>query len=426
MSDLTPTPLLKERGFQSNRFSPLSFRRGAGGEVAEARRLLSSIFLFLFLAALPARPFEVHILQPTPGEPLLGEIEVRVEVTPAGTPVDRVEILLDGVPAGSAERAPYRILIDAGDENRENRLEAVAHGPGGATATATLAAPRLAADAEINVDLQQLFITVNTRNDGTAAVPGLTLADFQVFDQGKPQPIVTFGRGDVPFTAVLLVDASASMAGKPLNKALDGARGFFSGMATLDQAKLILFSDRILLETPFTSLQSVLTLGLRGVKAEGGTALNDALYLASKRLETRRGRKIAVLISDGVDVESVLSLEEAKAITRRQVTLYWLRLPRTDIDRKALVTTAWRDASGHQHEIDLLRASVLGSGGRIVDLTGVEEIPAQLTTLLRELRDQYVLGIAPTRTGRPGAWHEVRVEASGDLQIRTQDGYFEP
>ena len=302
----------------------------------------------------------------------------------------------------------------------------MAHGPGGATATATLAAPRLAADAEINVDLQQLFITVNTRNDGTAAVPGLTLADFQVFDQGKPQPIVTFGRGDVPFTAVLLVDASASMAGKPLNKALDGARGFFSGMATLDQAKLILFSDRILLETPFTSLQSVLTLGLRGVKAEGGTALNDALYLASKRLETRRGRKIAVLISDGVDVESVLSLEEAKAITRRQVTLYWLRLPRTDIDRKALVTTAWRDASGHQHEIDLLRASVLGSGGRIVDLTGVEEIPAQLTTLLRELRDQYVLGIAPTRTGRPGAWHEVRVEASGDLQIRTQDGYFEP
>jgi VWFA-related protein len=346
-----------------------------------------------------------------------------VEVSPAGTPIDRVEILLDGVTVGVAERAPYRLIIDAGDENRIHRLEAVAHGPGGAKATATLDTPRLAADVEIQVDLQQLFVTVK---DGAQPVLDLTQNSFKVFDQDQPQPVVTFGRGDIPFTAVLLVDASASMDGKPLNKALDGARAFFSSMATLDQAKLLLFSDRILLETPFTSIQSVLTLGLRGVKAEGGTALNDALYLASKRLETRRGRKIAVLISDGVDVESVLSLKEARAIARRQVTLYWLRLPRRDVDKKVLVTSAWRSAPEHQAELDLLREAVLGSGGRIVDLTSVEEIPTQLTTLLRELREQYVLGIAPRRTGSPGSWHDVRVEVPGGLQVRTQDGYFEP
>ncbi len=384
---------------------------------------LVSLLSFLLLVPAAAQALEIRILRPAEGEPILGETEVMVGISPAGTAIDRVEILLDGVPVGVAERAPYRILIDAGDENRTHRLEAVAHGPGGTRATALLNAPRLAADAEIQVDLQQLFVTVN---DGPNPVTNLTQSAFKVFDQDQPQPIVTFGRGDVPFTAVLLVDASASMAGKPLEKALDGARAFFSSMATLDQAKLLLFSDRILLETPFTSLQSVLTLGLRGVKAEGGTALNDALYLASKRLETRRGRKIAVLISDGVDVESVLSLKEAKAIARRQVTLYWLRLSRTDVDKRVLVTSAWRTAPEHQGELDLLRAAVLGSGGRIVNLTTVEEIPIQLTTLLRELRDQYVLGIAPRRTGRPGAWHEVRVEAPGGLQIRTQDGYFEP
>jgi hypothetical protein len=85
-----------------------------------------------------------------------------------------------------------------------------------------------------------------------------------------------------------------------------------------------------------------------------------------------------------------------------------------------------RSAPEHQGEIDLLRAAVLGSGGRIVDLTSVEEIPTQMTTLLRELREQYVLGIAPRRTGHTGAWHEVRVEVPGGLQVRTQDGYFEP
>lgn len=385
------------------------------------RSLVSLLSFLLFASATQA--LEVRILRPAEGEPLLGETEVMVEVSPASAPVDHVEILLDGISVGIAERAPYRILIDAGDENRTHRLEAVAHGPGGTQATATLNAPRLAADVEIQVDLQQLFVTVK---DGPNPVSDLTRASFKVFDQDQPQPIVTFGRGDVPFTAVLLVDASASMTGKPLNKALDGARAFFSSMATLDQAKLLLFSDRILLETPFTSIQSVLTLGLRGVKAEGGTALNDALYLAAKRLETRRGRKIAVLISDGVDVESVLSIKEAKAIARRQITLYWLRLPRTDVDKKVLVTSAWRSAPEHQGELDLLRDAVLGSGGRIIDLTTVEEIPTQLTTLLHELRDQYVLGIVPRRTGRSGAWHDVRVEVPGGLQVRTQDGYFEP
>jgi Ca-activated chloride channel family protein len=187
----------------------------------------------------------------------------------------------------------------------------------------------------------------------------------------------------------------------------------------------MLFSDHVSLETPFTNVQPVLTLGLRGVQADGGTALNDALYLAVKRLETRRGRKIAVLLSDGVDVESVLSIEEARAIARRQVTLYWLRLARDDDGQRIRLSSAWRDAPDHAREREKLRAAVLESGGRIVDLAGVEEIPATFTTLLRELRDQYVLGITPRRTGG-GSWHEVRVEVRGGARARTQDGYFEP
>jgi len=377
----------------------------------------------LFLVPLPARAWEVRILQPAAGEPMLGEVEVRVEVVPPATPVERVEVFLDGVPAGVAGRAPFRVLIDAGEENREHRLEVVARTAGGDQAKASLSTPRVQADAEVQVELQQLFVTVHR---GASPVLGLTRNDFTVYDQGAPQPLAAFGRGDVPFTAALLVDASASMGDGRLEKALEGARAFFAGMGPLDQAKLLLFSDHVLLETPFTSIQPVLTLGLKGATAGGGTALDDALYLAAKRLETRRGRKIAVLLSDGVDVESVLSIDAAQAIARRQVTLYWLRLRRDEDGKKVLITSAWRDAPDHQREIERLRAAVLGSGGRIADLAGVEEIPATLTALLRELRDQYVLGITPRRTGGKGSWHEVRVEVQGGLLARTQDGYFEP
>jgi Ca-activated chloride channel family protein len=381
------------------------------------------LFLGLLLAAAGARAAEVRIVEPPAGQPLFGEVEVGVEILPAGTPVERVEILLDGRSVGTAERPPYRLVIDAGEDGREHRLEAVAHAADGSEARALLTSPRLQADVQIRVDLQQLFVTLDR---GGRAAPELTRDDFTVLDQGEPQPVVTFGRGDIPFTAVLLVDSSASMVEGRLEKALDGARDFFAAMGPLDQAKLLLFSDHIRLETPFTSVQPVLTLGLRGVTPAGGTALNDALYLAVKRLEPRRGRKIAVLLSDGVDIESVLSIEEARAIARRQVTLYWLRLPRDEDGKKVLINSAWRGAPEHAREIEKLRAAVVESGGRIVDLAGVEEIPATLTTLLRELRDQYVLGIAPRRTGGPGAWHEVRVEVKGGVKARTQDGYFEP
>jgi len=382
--------------------------------------------VLLFLLSLPAWAAEVRIVQPGPGEPILGEVEVRVEIVPPGTPVERVEVFLDGQPAGVAERAPFRVLVDAGEENKQHKLEAVARTAGGAEVKASITTPKLQADAEVQVELQQLFVTVH--RDGRPMLY-LSRQEFKVFDNDVEQPLATFGRGDAPFTAVLLVDASSSMAGGRLEKALDGARAFFAGMGALDQAKLMLFSDHVLLETPFTSIQPVLTLGLRGVTASGGTALNDALYLASKRLETRRGRKIAVLLSDGVDVESVLSIDAARAIARRQVTLYWLRL-RGDTDavkgKKILINSAWRDAPSHQRELDHLRAAVLGSGGRIADLAGVEEIPATLTALLSELRDQYVLGITPRRTGGKGTWHPVRVEVQDGLVARTQDGYFEP
>jgi Ca-activated chloride channel family protein len=385
------------------------------------KRLLA--VLVLALVAPAARGAEIRIVQPPPGQPLAGEVEVRVEVLPAGTRVERIEILLDGKPVGTAARPPYHLLIDAGDDAREHRLEAVALLADGSQVRTALAAPRLQADSTIQVDLQQLFLTVDR---GGRPLPDLTRDDFTVYDQGTPQPIVTFGRGDVPFTAVLLVDTSASMAGPPLEKALEGARAFFTGMAPLDQGKLILFSDHVRLETPFTSVQSVLTLSLHSLAAEGGTALNDALYLAVRRLEPLRGRKIAVLLSDGVDIESVLPISEASALSRGQVTLYWLRLGKEIDSKRFSMSSAWRDAPEHARELEQLSATVTESGGRIIELSSVEEIPATFSALLKELRDQYVLGITPRQTGGKGTWHEVRVEARGGVRARTQSGYFEP
>lgn len=385
------------------------------------RRLL--FLCFLLWASPSAAAPSVRLVSPPPDQPLFGQVEIRAEV--AGAKASRVEIYLDNLRVGVLEAPPWRLVVDVGPENAEHSIEVVAYGPSGPIGSASLRTLPLQIDDEIEVGLQQLYVVVDR---GGQRANDLTRGDFTILDDGEPQEIVTFERGEIPFTAVLLVDSSTSMAGSRLRTAVDGAKAFVSGMKRLDEAKMILFSDRILLETPFTSVPSILTLGLAGVQAQGGTALNDALYLGLNRLQGRQGRKVIILVSDGVDIESVLAMDQVQQIARKsQAVLYWLRLRRQDeVLPLTEIFSAWRDGAGHRRELELLRSTVLESGGHIEALDSLEQIQASLQTLLRELREQYVLGYYPGRSKGSGAWHDLDLKVRGEgLQVRTQEGYLE-
>jgi Ca-activated chloride channel family protein len=374
------------------------------------------------LGAVP--PPSVRLVSPAASQPLFGEVEIRAEIQ--GAPVSKVEFYLDSLRVGVVEAPPWRIVVDVGQNNMEHSIEVLAYGPGGPIGSAALRTLPLQVDDEIEVGLQQLYVVVER---GNRRVTDLTRDDFTVLDDGVPQPLVTFERGEIPFTAVLLVDASISMSGDRLRTATDGAKGFVAGMKRLDEAKLLLFSDRILLETPFTSVPSIVSLGLSGVQPQGGTALNDALYLALKRLEGSQGRRVVVLLSDGIDIESVLPMEQVQEIARRtHAVLYWLRLRRYAEQELPFVEifSAWRDGAGHRRQMDLLQSTVLESGGRIETLDNLEQVKPALETLLRELRDQYVLGYYPSQSKGRGTWHDLELHVRGDgLQVRTQEGYLE-
>jgi Ca-activated chloride channel family protein len=196
----------------------------------------------------------------------------------------------------------------------------------------------------------------------------------------------------------------------------------------MDEAKLLLFTDRVLLETPFTNAPSFLTLALPGVSAGGGTALNDAVFLALGRLEPRSGRKVVLLLSDGVEVDSVLSMVAVQRHLKRSgVILYWLRLGAAEDDEGQQSFTPWRDAAAHARERKALREAVDASGGRIVPVARIEEVRSALATVLAELREQYVLGYYPSTLRGSDTWHPVRVEVRRPgTEARTQSGYLEP
>jgi Ca-activated chloride channel family protein len=356
------------------------------------------------------------------GQPIFGRFEARVQASPPDTPLEKVELYLDGRLVGVEQAPPYRFQADAGQKNEAHHLEAIAYRGGKPAGSATLRTGRVQVDLEVDVHLQQVFATVES--SGPRRGP-LRSDDFMVSDDGEPQQIAFFEHGEVPFTAVLLLDASASMAGPRLAAALDGARAFAAALGRLDEAKLILFADRLRLETPFTSIPPVLELALQGVTAGGGTALNDALYLATKRLESHAGHKVVVVLSDGIDVESVLPMARVREAARGgEVSIYWLKLP-TDEGDNVRRFSNWRSDAGHRRELEELKQAVRESGGRIQPLRMVEVKPT-LESLVRELRSQYLLGYYPERRLGPGSWHNLKLALRGGGKVRGPRGYVEP
>lgn len=384
--------------------------------------LLLTLLAGAALAAAAPTPLSVRFTSPA-AEALFGEITIAFSVTGAEAKyVDRIDVKLDGRLVRTLTAAPFSTKLNVGDANVEHVFEAVARTTTGATASARLETPRLQIDEEVNLDLQQLFVTV--ARDGRR-VGGLDRGDFRVEEDGKRQEIVTFERGDVPLTAVLLLDSSQSMSGGRLEAAVRGARVFVAGMKELDEAMMMLFSDRLLRSTPFTDQPEAISNALQGIEAAGGTSVNDHLFLALKLLDGRLGRRVIILFSDGADVLSGLRMEQVLWKARRSAAqIYWIRLedergPRTSF------TSTWRNNLQNHQEFTNLEAAVNETGGRIQTLKSVNEIESAFGEILRELREQYVIGYYSSQDQDDGSWRKVNVDVRGSYSVRAREGYVD-
>jgi len=393
-------------------------------------RLARSAVIALLMASASvasAADVWVRIVSPKNGDFAIGEVEFVAEVV-AAEPVASVEFRVDGRTVGTLSIEPYRLSVDLGAENRSHVFEVIARAEAGGEATDRVETQAVPIAREIEVELQQLYVTVSKDSQ---RVLDLRPEDFTIRDDGAEQKLVTFALGDIPFTAVLLIDASASMAGDKLQAAMAGATAFVGGMQELDQAKVMVFSDRLLNTTPFSNVQEVITASLATAHAAGGTALHDYLYVALKLLEQRQGRRVVVLLSDGVDSHSALSMQDvAERARRSQALIYWIRLRRAgsaEADDEAVrLSSAWRDPGEYRNQFELLKQTVLQSGGSISSIRSIDQIQPVFLGILQELREQYVLGYYPSNRRNDGAWHSVDVKVDrGGVDVRVGEGYID-
>ena len=390
-----------------------------------SRLLIPLALLVGVVAASPG--IEITLIEPRRDQIVIDEVSIVAEVS-GDEPVTRVEFFVDGTLVGTASQPPYRVLTDVGPDNVEHLIQVMAHGASGSRAVATLTTTPIQISGEFAFDLQQLYVTASRHGE---PVHDLKQEEFSVRDEGKRQNIVTFARGDIPFTAVLLVDASQSMVGQKLASARRGVRDFSDRMRPLDEVKVVVFSDYVRAVSPFTSFSDILTVGLERVTAVGGTAVNDVLYIALSRLEERQGRRVVILLSDAIDAHSALGMRHVLPSARRSRAIVYLIRTMAgaeveDADKLSVAKSPWRDEEGHEAEFRQLVSLVNESGGKVFGVGSAAGIEAAFREIFSELRDHYVLGYYPSNQRGDGSWHKVRVKVSQPgVDLRTSSGYLD-
>src|SRR5215216_167830 len=134
-------------------------------------------------------------------------------------------------------------------------------------------------------------------------VPGLEKSDFSVLDNGKPADVALFSNESQPFTAVVMLDTSASMTAnlKLLNRA---AEQFLLRLLPVDRAQVGAFNDKIQLSGTFTNNRDELIGALNDLYFGNPTRLNDGIAAGLDALQGIEGRRVVLVFTDGEDTSS--------------------------------------------------------------------------------------------------------------------------
>jgi Ca-activated chloride channel family protein len=273
------------------------------------------------------------------------------------------------------------------------------------------------------VDLVNVTATVTDGNG--RFISGLTKDNFVVYDEGKPQEIVTFSTERVPVSLGMLLDVSASMTEDRLATARAAINHFILNLlGKEDELFLLEFAGRGRMLQTWTQDRDTFSRALSGAKGGSGnfgTALFDAVATSlGIAADGAHQKKLVLILSDGKDTSSLRSVKEAQeAIRRSEVLVYALGVDGTDEDVDAF--------GGFDAGVDArsLRKLTDDTGGRTEVVKGFKNLNEATGRLADELNQQYSIGYAapPSYDGR---WHAIKVEVvkKRGAKVRSRSGYF--
>jgi Ca-activated chloride channel family protein len=244
-------------------------------------------------------------------------------------------------------------------------------------------------------------------------VPDLQKEDFVLLDEGKPVDLTTFSNAPLPFTAVVMLDTSASMTNnlELLNRA---AEQFLIRLHPTDKAQVGAFNDKIQLSGRFTNDRDDLIAALEDLQFGNPTRLNDAIDVSLDTLKGIDGRRVVLVFTDGEDTSSKANFRSVLERARdEEAMVYAIGLESEYLQGTRMTRTRpSRD----------LRRIADETGGGYFELKRTAELAPTFTRVAQELRSQYLLGFAPATLD--GKLHKLEVRVKPGLTVRARKSYL--
>jgi Ca-activated chloride channel homolog len=277
--------------------------------------------------------------------------------------------------------------------------------------TATLAAQ----NQTIKVSTASVPVYVTVTDSDKRLVPDLTLDDFEILDNGKPQTINVFENKPTPITAAVMIDTSGSMTAI-LGFVKDGAEQFLIRLLPEDKAQVGEFSDKIKFHPgTFIDDRDRLIYLLKNELDFGyPTRLYDAVDESLARLEPETGRKVVLVFTDGDDTASKIGVGKVMDRAReKDVMVYAIGLVNEYFNGQQKVRSA-PDRG--------LKKLAEDTGGGFFELKKTADLGETFTRVAQELHSQYVLGFSPETLDGKVHKLEVRVKRGG-MNARARKTY---
>lgn len=288
-------------------------------------------------------------------------------------------------------------------------------------------------------DTVRVFVTVTDRDGHLATTLGRD--DFEVRDEGKPQPLTAFDNTAQPVRLVVMLDVSGSMEGN-LSLLRAASDALFARLGPGDVVRVGSFGFDVTISPRFTADAGALRAELpRQIAPDAPTPLWRAVDAAFSAFAGERekggeneGRAVVLVLSDGKDSgplsfrERYISQGDVIDRARREdVMVYGIGLH----SRSSRRAPPGLGPGGLQAALmaDLpdpgLALVAQHTGGGYIELRPNQDLGAAFAGVIDELHSQYLLGFTPPR--RDGKVHDIEVRVAGKgLKPRARRSYVAP
>jgi len=272
---------------------------------------------------------------------------------------------------------------------------------------------------KVDVNLINVFVTVTDAKG--APVGGLTKENFLLREDGRDQVIKVFDKESaLPLSIALAIDTSLSTRHDLPFEQSSAKRFAHDIVRPIDALSVYAFSEFVHESAAgYTSDLKRIDDSIDHLRVGAATALYDAIYLASRALDHRKGRKVIVLITDGGDTiskidykQAVRSAEEAEAIVYSIIVV-------------PIESSAGRETGGEHALIQLSE----DTGGKYYYATSTSQLDDAFHKISDELRTQYLLAYYPSQHTSFSEFRRIEVKVAGvadaaEYRVRHRAGYY--